>query len=354
MTTTGSPSAIGLTDNAAPRSTSATPGAGAIDFADLLAPPAAPAPVASLTLLPALETADTSTESIDDNDVDEYSPEDWLAFLTFALSGEGRAAPQPVARLESRAATDAGAEIGLTPRESTIAKHATDVTTPAAFPRSESTGFESHVEELAAGAKPNELATQVLNARLTASAASAPVADMLSPANEPNHDWVDAMSTAGSTAAGTRSNLPHSSIALTQPVGTPGWQEEIATRVAWLVRGAEQTATLTLNPADLGPVEVRVAVRESEATVVFSALHADTRAALEAALPRLREMFAMQGLLLTDGSVLAESSGGSSDASSQQAKGAPADLRRAMRDEDDVGVVTSSNAGTRSLLDLYA
>ena len=43
-----------------------------------------------------------------------------------------------------------------------------------------------------------------------------------------------------------------------------------------------------------------------QASVQFGAAHADTRNALENALPRLREMFASQGLSLADANVSRE------------------------------------------------
>jgi flagellar hook-length control protein FliK len=48
---------------------------------------------------------------------------------------------------------------------------------------------------------------------------------------------------------------------------------------------------------------VRIAVRDDQASVWFGSAHADTRAAIEQALPRLRELFASQGLALADAGV---------------------------------------------------
>jgi flagellar hook-length control protein FliK len=47
-------------------------------------------------------------------------------------------------------------------------------------------------------------------------------------------------------------------------------------------------------------------VRDDKASVWFGAAHADTRAAIENALPRLREMFESQGLSLADAGVFRE------------------------------------------------
>ena len=99
----------------------------------------------------------------------------------------------------------------------------------------------------------------------------------------------------------------HAAVTLFQPVGTPPWSDELASRVALLVRSAKQSATLTLSPEDLGPVEVRISVRESDASVTFVAANADARAALEQAMPRLRDMLAAQGLSLADSAVFGDS-----------------------------------------------
>ena len=73
-----------------------------------------------------------------------------------------------------------------------------------------------------------------------------------------------------------------------------------------MVDRGEQVASLRLSPENLGPVEVRIAVREGETSVWFAAAHADTRAALEQSLPRLREMLGASGLSLADASVFSQ------------------------------------------------
>lgn len=87
------------------------------------------------------------------------------------------------------------------------------------------------------------------------------------------------------------------------PVHSPRWADDFSARVALMVRGAESSASLQLTPVDLGPVEVNVTVRDSQATIHFGAAQAETRALLEASIPRLREMLAAQGFNLMDASV---------------------------------------------------
>jgi flagellar hook-length control protein FliK len=83
-----------------------------------------------------------------------------------------------------------------------------------------------------------------------------------------------------------------------QQVGAKGWDAAIADRVMWMVQGDQQFARLRLNPPHLGPLEVRVSVHQDQTSVAFLASQAAVREALEAALPRLREMFDQQSLQL--------------------------------------------------------
>ena len=69
-------------------------------------------------------------------------------------------------------------------------------------------------------------------------------------------------------------------------------------RLSVMNQNGVQTARLQLYPEQLGPLEVRIQVEDDVAQVWFSAQHGQTREALEQALPRLRELFADQGLQL--------------------------------------------------------
>ena len=89
-------------------------------------------------------------------------------------------------------------------------------------------------------------------------------------------------------------------------VGTAQWNDEIAARLTIMIDRGEQVASLKLSPEHLGPLEVRVTVKEGEATVWFGAAHADTRAALESAMPRLRDLLGTSGLSLASAGVSGE------------------------------------------------
>ena len=84
------------------------------------------------------------------------------------------------------------------------------------------------------------------------------------------------------------------------PVATEQWGSQIAQRMTWLSGQGINSADIQLNPPELGPMQVRIDSSENSARVTISVHNAAIREALEAQLPRLRDMFASQGLDLVD------------------------------------------------------
>jgi flagellar hook-length control protein FliK len=96
---------------------------------------------------------------------------------------------------------------------------------------------------------------------------------------------------------------------LTPQVGSPAWDQALGQKVVWMVAGTQQSASLTLNPPDLGPLQVVLNVSNSQANATFIAAQPEVRQALEAALPKLREMMNDAGIQLGQTTI---SSGGAS------------------------------------------
>lgn len=90
-------------------------------------------------------------------------------------------------------------------------------------------------------------------------------------------------------------------------VGSQGWDQQLGQKVVWMVNGGEQSATLTLNPPDLGPLQVVLSVSNEQTSVAFMAAQPEVREALEQALPKLRESMGEAGIALGDTSVSAGS-----------------------------------------------
>lgn len=109
-----------------------------------------------------------------------------------------------------------------------------------------------------------------------------------------------AAAAANSTAANQALAGQTFNTQLELPLGHSQWGNQVLQRVALLTAQGIQAAEIHLNPAELGPMQVRVDQRQDSATVVFTSHHASTREALEASLPRLRELFSAQGMDLVD------------------------------------------------------
>ena len=90
---------------------------------------------------------------------------------------------------------------------------------------------------------------------------------------------------------------------LKSPLGSARWQDDLGNQLTWMANNGREAASLRLTPENLGPVEVRISIPDGQASVFFGAASADTRSALEQSLPRLRELFAAQGMVLTDAGV---------------------------------------------------
>jgi len=91
------------------------------------------------------------------------------------------------------------------------------------------------------------------------------------------------------------------------PLLAPQWQTEFSGKVMLLSstvgQGQNQVAEIRLNPAHMGPIEVRVVMKDDQALITFSAQNGAVRDAIESSLPRLREMFSSSGAMLADASV---------------------------------------------------
>ncbi len=108
------------------------------------------------------------------------------------------------------------------------------------------------------------------------------------------------VSQLGTAFAQATSNLPQAQPPLQHGVGTARWAEELGSRLTMMASQGQLSGSLTLSPEHLGPLHVQIDIKNDVASVWFGSQHADTRAALHDALPRLREMFGSSGLVLGD------------------------------------------------------
>jgi flagellar hook-length control protein FliK len=142
----------------------------------------------------------------------------------------------------------------------------------------------------------------------------------------------------------TASTGAETAASMERPVGQSGWGEDLGNRIQWMIGKHQQTAQIRLNPTHLGPMEVRVTVKDDQAHVVLIAQNGVVREALDAALPKLREMLAEQGLKLDDADV-------SERESSEQQNGRMRDKAEQMAGASKGGEQSSSDESDELLTD---
>jgi flagellar hook-length control protein FliK len=137
-------------------------------------------------------------------------------------------------------------------------------------------------------------------------------------------------------------------------VGEAAWGRELGERLVWMASQGAQRAELRLNPPQLGPLEIQLSLKRDEASVSFVSHHGAVRDAVEAALPRLRELLGAQGFDLVDVDVSA--GGGEREGASETPGGRGGAGTAASGDpaEAGTGATPASLLGGVGLVDTFA
>lgn len=98
---------------------------------------------------------------------------------------------------------------------------------------------------------------------------------------------------AANPAATSSAQVPLPAVSV--PPGTQGWDQAVGERIAWMVNGDIQAASIQIKPPHLGPLHIQLSIQNDQATIHFTTHHGVVKEALEAAIPRLREMLAENG-----------------------------------------------------------
>ncbi len=98
-----------------------------------------------------------------------------------------------------------------------------------------------------------------------------------------------------------------SALSVPTPIREQNWATDFGQKIMWLANNDKQAAQLTLNPQQMGPIDISLTIEKGSATASFVSANADVREAIETAMPRLREMFANAGISLGQTNVSAES-----------------------------------------------
>ncbi|WP_048995509.1 flagellar hook-length control protein FliK, partial [Burkholderia multivorans] len=158
-----------------------------------------------------------------------------------------------------------------------------------------------------------QAAAQPASAAQPSAAATQPDAQTAAAATDAAEPNAAATLAAAAATAAAHANLPtppaSAAIAaanahvLAPPVGTADWTDALSQKVVFLSNAHQQSAELTLNPPDLGPLQVVLRVADNHAHALFVSQHAQVRDAVEAALPKLRDAMEAGGLGLGSATV---------------------------------------------------
>ncbi|KHK60829.1 flagellar hook-length control protein [Burkholderia sp. A9] len=166
---------------------------------------------------------------------------------------------------------------------------------------------------LAAQQTPPQAAAQTLQPGAPGQPAAQHAFAATEEAASPTADTSVAAATTAAAAAAAQANQQAAPVAnaiatanahvLAPHVGTADWTDALSQKVVFLSNAHQQSAELTLNPPDLGPLQVVLRVADNHAHALFVSQHPQVRDAVEAALPKLREAMEAGGLGLGSATV---------------------------------------------------
>jgi flagellar hook-length control protein FliK len=141
---------------------------------------------------------------------------------------------------------------------------------------------------------------------------------------------------------------------LQTPVMSPAWAQEFGEKIVWMARSGQQSAQLSLNPAHLGPLSITLNLETDKASATFTAATQEVRQAIEDAMPRLREMLAAAGVMLSETSVgtQARQDWQSAHQQATQQQAAQSEARRSAREArygKDEAILDDDSPATRAV-----
>jgi flagellar hook-length control protein FliK len=213
-------------------------------------------------------------------------------------------------------------------------------------------------------AEHGETPTAGLSATLSAALSAAVGAAGIEPGTQPADAAASMLQAAAATRETTASPVPPTAAsAPAAPAQSPTLDvaqlpQQLGERLRWLIDGSVQEARLSLHPQELGNIDVRIRVEDGSAKVWFAAEHPAARAALDAALPQLRERFAGDGLNLQSSAVSTQGRGWDSQGQSQSSSRFSGGTAPAIDDSAETTVdspaASSRSAVHEGLIDRYA
>jgi flagellar hook-length control protein FliK len=146
---------------------------------------------------------------------------------------------------------------------------------------------------------------------------------------------------------------PPTAVAITTPVSSPEFAQELGLRLTTLVEAGTQRAELHLNPAEMGPVSITIVLDGTQARIDFVADIAATRHAIEAGIPSLAGALQDAGFTLAGGGVSQHAGGRGGDHPGAGSHGAKGARRMALADEVSNVAAIARRVVTNGGVDLF-
>ncbi|WP_413460024.1 flagellar hook-length control protein FliK [Herbaspirillum huttiense] len=135
-------------------------------------------------------------------------------------------------------------------------------------------------------------------------------------------------------------------------VGSAGWNQALGTKITWMATAGMQSASLSLNPPDLGPMQVVLNVHNQQADATFITAQPEVKQALEAAMPKLREMLDQAGIQLGQANVqtgMPNQQQGAGNGQQQARSGSPGSFGKEQEGDVALNGTTAATATTSGL-----
>jgi flagellar hook-length control protein FliK len=87
-------------------------------------------------------------------------------------------------------------------------------------------------------------------------------------------------------------------VELKPPVSSPDWGPALNQRITWMVANSLQNANITVNPPNLGPLEINIQTDQNKTNIQFIVTSSEVRQAIQDSIPALSKMFENSGLQL--------------------------------------------------------
>lgn len=143
-------------------------------------------------------------------------------------------------------------------------------------------------------------------------------------------------------------------VSLPTPAAAPEFAQSLGVQVSVLATEGVQQAELHLNPAEMGPISVQIAIDGTQAQVNFGADVAATREIIERGLPELAAALREAGFTLAGGGVHSQARGREDGGDAPRGEGGAAEGRASAVEPDAAAPRRAAARVSAGGLDVYA